>query len=234
MSDFDDVLEGTPAEQEPVEQQEEQQEPEQQEATAETPPEETPEPPEQPQEQTVPLAVFKSMRDDLKSQIDSVKSQLNRPAPEPVQVPDVIEDPQEYHNFVAKQIADARTSTKLEMSHFMAEREFGKEAVDEVVEYFEKNPQLSHQFLNTPSPFHAAKEYVDAQKTAKEIGKDPAAYEAKIEAKIRAKIEAELAAKQAQEMAAKAAPSLANTNGSGGKTDPGWAGPTDLTSLIGE
>ena len=232
MADFDEILNNEePTATEETQPQEEATTEEQPQEAAETPEPEAP----APEEPTVPLAVFKSMRDDLKTQIDQVKSQLTpQRQPEPVKAPDMFEQPEQYQQFVSQQIQGARTSTKLEMSRFMAEREFGKEAVDEVVQYFDQNPQLSHQFVNEPSPFHAAKAYVDAQRTAQEIGNDPAAYKAKMEAEIRAKIEAEMAAKQAQDMAAKAAPSLANTNGTGGKTDPGWSGPTPLESLIGE
>lgn len=239
MSDFNDVLDGNSAEQDPVEtpQAEQQAQPEQPE-TPEQPeaaePEETPEQPAEPEEPTVPLAVFKSMREDFKSQLDSVRSQLNQPKQEPVEVPDVLEDPQQFQEFIAKQITQSEQNTRLNMSRFMAEREFGAEKVEEVVDYFNKNPTLSHQFMSSPSPFHAAKDYVDAQKLAAEIGDDPASFRAKVEAETRKKIEAEMAAKQAQEMAAKVAPSLANTNGSGGKTDPGWSGPVDLNALIGE
>lgn len=235
MSDFNDVLDGNPAEDETVT--EENQEQETTEQNQETP--ETPVEPEEPkadaEEPTVPLAVFKSMRDDLKSQIDQVRSQLNPPQQqEPAKAPDMFEQPEQYQQFMSDQLQQVQNSTKLEMSRFMAEREFGKEAVEEVVEYFNDHPNESHQFLHKPSPFHAAKEFVDAQKTAKEIGNDPAAYRAKLEQEVRQQIEAEMAAKQAQEMAAKAAPSLADTNGTGGKTDPGWSGPVDLNSLIGE
>ena len=242
MSDFNDVLDGSPEHEEPVETQEAQ-EPEQQEAQAAEPEQAEPEQAEAEQdsepktedEPTVPLAVFKSMRDDLKSQLDQFKSQLTPQQPqEAPKPPDMFEQPEQYQQFMAAQLQQVQTGTKLEMSRFMAEREFGKEAVEEVVSYFNDHPELSHQFLSAPSPFHAAKEYVDAQKTAREIGNDPEAYKAKLEAEVRKKIEAEMAAKQAQEMAAKAAPSLADTNGNGGQRDPGWQGPADLTSLIGE
>jgi len=241
MSDnFNDVLDGSPAEEETVteETQEQQATTEQTEQTeakdAEAAEAETATEAEA-GEPTVLLAVFKSMRDDLKGQLDQIRSQLNPPQqPEPVKAPDMFEQPEQYQKFMADQFNQVKTSTKLEMSRFMAEREFGAEAVQEVVEYFNQHPQLSHQFISEASPFHAAKQYVDAQKTAKEIGSDPEAYKAKLEREIREKLEAEMAAKQAQEMAGKSAPSLANTNGSGGQTDPGWSGPTDLNSLIGE
>lgn len=238
MEDLESVLGDSPSEETPAAQAQEQTEQEstESEAKEETQePEAKAEPPEPKEEEpSVPLSVFKSMRDDYKQKLDQVSQQANRPQQEPPKAPDMFENPEAYQKYVGEQIGNARTQTKLEMSRFMAERDFGAEEVQAVVDYFNDKPQLTQQFLNAPSPFHAAKQYVDAQKTAQEIGNDPAAYKARIEKEVRAQIEAEMVAKQAQEMAAKSAPSLANTNGSGGKTDPGWSGPTDLTSLIGE
>lgn len=240
MSDLDDMLSGqSPEAEETV--QPEQAPPEQETADttgqseAKEPEAEQPEP-EGTKEPTVPLAVFKSMRDDLKHQLDSIRNQMDRreqPREAP-KVPDVFEDPQGYQKYMEQQVQGATTQMKLQLSRFHAEREFGKEAIDEVVAYFDQHPHLSQQFASEASPFHAAKAYVDAQKTAQEIGSDPAAYRAKLEKEVRAQIEAEMAAKQVQEMAGKKAPSLAGVNGSGGNTDPGWQGPTDLNALIGE
>ena len=232
MSDFNDVLDGSPAEQEPVEtpQEEQQAQPEQPE-TPEQPeaaaPEEAPE--AEPEEPTVPLAVFKSMREDFKSQLDSVRSQLVQPKQEPVEVPDVLEDPQQFQEFIARQITQSEQNTRLNMSRFMAEREFGAEKVEEVIDYFNKNPTLSHQFMNSPSPFHAAKDYVDAQKLAAEIGDDPASFRAKVEAETRKKIEAEMAAKQVKGVAPP--PSLASNPNVSARSGPAWS-PTSLAAAL--
>jgi hypothetical protein len=233
MSDIDEMLSGEAPEaaetvQAEAPEQVETPEPEQ----TETP---EPEKAETPEEPTVPLAVFKSMRDDLKAQIaDRHQQQQPQQQAAPPPPPDVFEDPQGYQQYVQRQVQQTTTQHKLQMSKFFAEREFGVEAVQEVMEYFNAHPQQSQQFVHEASPFHAAKAYVDAQKTAQEVGADPAAYKAKLEAEIRAKLNAEMATKQAQAMASKAAPSLAGANGSGGNSSPGWQGPADLTSLIGE
>lgn len=229
MSDLQEALGESPDET-PVEEQEAQEQAQE--------PVETPEPepekvePEKEVEPTVPLSVFKAMRDDFKGKMDQLAAQM--PRPEPVKAPDVLEDPEAFQNFVEQRAQASSMQQKLQMSRFFAAKEFGEEAVEEVVEYFNHHPQLSHQFLNEPSPFHAAKAYVDAQKTRQEIGDNPQAFKERMKAEIRKELEAEMAAKQAQEMAAKAAPSLAGTNGSGGVQSPGWSGPTDLSSIIGE
>lgn len=206
-------------------------------AEAPEPPKEPKDEPEAKDEPMVPLSVLKSTREDLRQQLEEMRRMIGgkqEQRPEAPPPPDVFEDPQKYTQYIGRQVQQSVIAAKLEMSRWQAEREFGKEALDEVIQYFDQNPAQSEQFLRAPSPYHAAKEFYDAQKTAQEIGKDPAAYKAKLEAEIRAKIEAEMAAKQASEMARKPAPSLAGVNGSGGTNDPGWQGPTDLGSLIGE
>lgn len=243
MSDEIDEMLSQESEQESVSEQPEAEAPEApEEAQAEAPAEVEEEPQVEPEakekaEPMVPLSVLKSTREDLRQQLDEMRRMIGSPkqeqpaAPPP---PDVFEDPQKYTQYIGQQVQQSVIGAKLEMSRWQAEREFGKEALEEVVQYFDQNPAQSQQFLSAPSPYHAAKEFYDAQKTAQEIGNDPAAYKAKLEAEIRAKVEAEMAAKQASQMAAKPAPSLAGVNGSGGNTDPGWQGPTDLGSVIGE
>lgn len=234
MSDLDNILSGVEpdAQPEPVE---------------ETKPEETaeaPEPEKEPKAEAeepkdIPYAVFKSTREDLKAQLEATRRELDQfrqsqqPKPEPQKIPDVLEDQEGYTKTVLGAVQRQQVQQKLQMSRFFAEREFGRETVDEAVSFFDQNPQLSHQFINEASPFHAAVEFVKAQKAAAEIGPDPVAYKAKLEQEIRAKIEAEMAAKQAKDMASKRAPSMANVNGSGGQRDPGWQGPTSLDQLLG-
>lgn len=231
MSDLQEALGESPEEIPVVEQQE----PEAQEQAAEP---ETPEPepekvePEKEAEPSVPLSVFKAMRDDLKGKMDQLAAQM--PRPEPAKAPDLLEDPEAYQRFIEQRAQQSTVQSKLQMSRFFAEKEYGADAINEVMEYFNQHPQLSHQFIDEPSPFHAAKAFMDAQKTRQEIGDNPQAFKERMKAEIRKELEAEMAAKQAQEMAARSAPSLAGTNGSGGIQNPGWSGPTDLSSIIGE
>lgn len=215
------------AEAEPVEQ-EKVEEPEKSEESADDTPKD------------IPYAVFKSTREDLRGQLEETRRELERvrasqqPKPEPEKAPDILENPEAYNTYVANQVNQAVTRTKLEQSRFFAEREFGKGEVEEAMGFFDQNPHLSHQFLNEPSPFHSAVEFVRKQKVANEIGNDPAAYKEKLKAEILKEIEADMAAKQAKAIAQKAAPSMANVNGSGGQRDPGWSGPTQLDGLIGQ
>lgn len=210
---------------------------------AEAQPEQTDEKPDTPAEKepdNIPYAVFKSTREDLKAQLAEARAEAQRlqqqsqqPKQEPEAAPDVLEDQEGFTRSIVGGVQQQMTQQKLQMSRFFAEREFGGDTVKEAIAFFDQNPQLSHQFLNEPSPFHAAVEFVQKQKAAAEIGPDPAAYRQKLEAEIRQKIEAELAAKQVSEMASKSPPSMANANGSGGQRDPGWQGPSSLDSILG-
>jgi hypothetical protein len=109
-----------------------------------------------------------------------------------MQAPDPRQDPAaalEYQRTVfQQQLYNAR----LGQSRFLAEQQFGKATVDEAFSFFDKNPALSHQFVDHPSPFHAAVEFYKRQKVAEEVGADPDAYRARLEAEIREKLMAEM------------------------------------------
>jgi len=228
MSDLEQIVDGAEPEQvenEPVKQETAAQEPE---AIAE--PEAAPEPKAEPKaDQTVPLAALLEVRQELRQLREASQP---RPAPQPM--PDVFEDPAGYSQRMQDELRTATTASKLEMSRFMADREFGKENVDAMMEHFNNHPEQTQAFLKTASPFHTAMEQFNSQRVAQEIGNDPAAYRAKLEAEIRGKIEAEMVAKQARDNAGKFAPSMANVTGTGGGPKSNWTGPADLSSILGE
>ncbi len=207
----------------------------QEEPQGETPDEPQPEPEKVGEDQhTVPLAVFKSMRDDLKSQIDQAMEAAKHqtPPPEPAAVPDVFEDPEGFQKYMGAQLQRTQQSVRAEMSEVMALEAYGKEAVDEAFAAVKASGEGA-RFLNSQHPYGEMVKWHKQQKVLQEIGDDPEAYRQKIETEVRQKIEADLAAKQAKAMAEQAPPSMAKTNGSGGAVDPGWTGPTDLDSILG-
>lgn len=220
MSDLEQILDGVesetaeaPAEPEAVQEEE---------VAAETP---EPEKAEEPQ--TVPVAVVQELRRELR-ELKAQRQQPEQPAP------DMFENPDGYRDYMQNAVRSAQTGTKLEMSRFMAEREFGKETVDAAFEYFNQHPEQSGALLQHASPFHAAVEHFNKHRIAQEIGSDPEAYRAKVESELRAKIEAELVAKQARDAAGKYAPSMANVTGTGGGPKTNWTGPTSLDAVLGE
>jgi hypothetical protein len=178
------------------------------------------------EEPTVPVAVVQELRRELRE----LKAMQNPPKP----APDVFEDPNGYSEYMQHAVKNAATRTKLEMSRFMAERDHGKEAVEAAYAYFDAHPEQSAALLNEPSPFHAAVEVFNRQRVAQEIGSDPEAYRAKLEAEVRAKVESEMVAKQARDNAGKFAPSMANVTGTGGGPKSTWAGPTPIDRILGD
>lgn len=81
---------------------------------------------------------------------------------------------------------------KLQQSRFLAEREYGKDTIEEAFAFFDRpeNRALTHQFAASPSPFHAAVDAYKRLKTAETIGPDPDAY---IEAQVEARLQQRLA-----------------------------------------
>lgn len=142
----------------------------------------------------------------------------------PVEVPDILEDPAGYRQHV-EQVFDQRLNAqRLQMSRFMAEREFGKETVDAAFEFFNRHPRDSWALIQEPSPFHAA---VDAYKRAQaveEFGTDPNAYREKLraemEAEMRESIRAELAAEMTPNRPKSPPRSLASAASSGSNAPP--------------
>jgi hypothetical protein len=224
-SDLEQILNGEQPEPEAVETPEIP-EPEQAEAPAEV--EQVPEPEKEPEPQTVPVGVVQELRRELRELKAAQQRQPEAPAP------DVFENPDGYREHMQNSIRAAVNGTKLETSRFIAEREFGKEVVDAAFEHFNQHPEQSAALLQHPSPFHAAVEHYNKQRVAQEIGSDPDAYKAKVEAELRKQIEAEMVAKQARDMGGRYAPSMANVTGTGGGPKANWTGPTPLNSVIGE
>jgi hypothetical protein len=102
-----------------------------------------------------------------RQQIETQQRQAQR------KTPDVFEDPQGFVQHTQQAFQEALLQNKLSTSRFLAEREFGGDQVKEAVAFFDANPQLSWQFLQEPSPYHAAVEFVRKQKLLQEIGSDP-------------------------------------------------------------
>lgn len=110
-----------------------------------------------------------------------------------------MQDPEQRRAYEHQQFHGMLMEQRLSQSRFMAEREFGKEEVAAAYAYFDQHPQLSHQLLSHPSPFHAAVEFVRRQKIADEVGSDPEAWRAREREKLRAELMAETPQPQPQQ-----------------------------------
>lgn len=125
--------------------------------------------------------------------------------------PDFYEDPEAA---IQRQVHAAI----MHQSRFSAEKEYGKEAVQEAYEYFVANPREGLELNGHPSPFHAAVELRQRQKKIAEMGDDPDAW-------VNAQVEARLAERLSQSPAPKAPPpSMSKAPSTGGeKLSPGSA-----------
>lgn len=106
--------------------------------------------------------------------------------------PDWIGDPESAAQAQAQQFEQRMMQQHLNQSRYFAERELGKEVVQEAVEFF-NDPQfigLTQRLVHEPSPYHAAVEFMNRQKAFSEIGNDPDAYREKLRAEIMAEINA--------------------------------------------
>lgn len=105
--------------------------------------------------------------------------------------PDFFADPEAALAAAQRAAQAAAINTKLETSRFLAEEKFGAEKVQAAYEFFDRNPHLSGQLLTSPSPFHAAVKEYEKHQAMTEIGEDPSAYRARVEAETRERILAE-------------------------------------------
>jgi hypothetical protein len=113
------------------------------------------------------------------------------PRPEIV-VPNPVEDPQGYHAYTQQMIFNER----LNLSEAMIRDKY--EDVDEKLAVFKKaaeaNPALRAELSRQPHPYAWMYSQAQRMQALAEVGDDPTAYRAKVEAEIRAKVEAEYAA----------------------------------------
>lgn len=169
--------------------------------------------------------------DELAKQLEEAKK-----ATPPVSTPpqalepiDPAKDPEGYTRRVRGVVLNERLNT----SEMMALDKHGKDVVDRETEYFQKrtqsDPRLWSELYSKPHPYQWMIESNATARLHEEIGTDPAAYEAK----VRAKIEAERAAAPLPvSPAAGLPPSLANARSAAPRGTNGFAGPMSMDDIL--
>ncbi|PJN96877.1 hypothetical protein CNY89_00035 [Amaricoccus sp. HAR-UPW-R2A-40] len=144
---------------------------------------------------------------------------MQPPQPAP-SLPDPIENPEEYTHAIQTSLQQQLVMERVETSRFHAERDpaIGKAGLAELDEFFNANPQASHQFLRSPSPIHAAWDWLQAEKLRQEIGTDPAAYRERLRAELLAELKP--AAAVPPTPARNIPPSMARAGASAGSEPP--------------
>lgn len=150
----------------------------------------------------VPLSVVldeREKRQKLEAQVAEFRRQQEeaRRRQEPPQIPDPIEDQAGFTQSLLSATQQAVLAERVNISTYFARDKFGDEVVDEAMEFFNHQPfDVSAQFLRHPMPTVEAVKWFQRQKGLQEIGDDPSAYRARVEAEIRAKLQAEMAQQQ--------------------------------------
>ena len=170
-------------------------------------------------------------RDTLAKQLEEAKKgppPQSTPPPfaEPI---DPARDPEGYTRRVRGVVLNERLNT----SEMMALDKHGKEVIDKETAYFQQrtqsDPRLWAELYSKPHPYQWM---IDNNATARlheEIGTDPAAYEAK----VRAKIEAERGADPPPvSPAAGMPPSLASARSAAPRGSNGFAGPLSMEDIL--
>jgi hypothetical protein len=183
----------------------------------------------------------KALERELAQLRAGVPAQQAPTAPMPVQIPDPITDPQGYHQAMMEQHAQRVWSDKLDLSEDMAREAHGDEKVEAAQQAFKaavaKNPGLYGELQAQRNPYGWLMKWHAKQQAKAEIGDDPQAYRAKLEAELRAKWEAEQgfaasAAPAAPRNAPVLPPSLAGMRSAAPRGSTPFTGPTPLKELF--
>jgi hypothetical protein len=112
----------------------------------------------------------------------------------------------------------------------------GDEKLNEYVQEFRNlaaaDPTLFGKLYSQPHPYAWLTREVDRLRLVRDVGDDPAAYRAKIEAEARAKWEAEAKAQPAPSPAAGMQPSLGTARSVAGRTAGAWSGEPSLEDVL--
>jgi hypothetical protein len=209
---------------------------------------------------TVPLATLEKVRNDWKSKYaaeqaraELLAKQLEEakkpPPPSPqaapqqqyIPPPDPSVDPQGWAMHMFQENQRAMLNERLNNSEMMLREKLGDEKVNEYAAEFRRLAQadqtLFGKLYSQPHPYSWLTREVDRLRLHSEIGDDPTAFKARIEAEARAKWEAEMAQQPANgggrtSPAAGLPPSLANARSVAGRTTTTFTGPPPIEELF--
>jgi hypothetical protein len=123
-----------------------------------------------------------------------------QPQTQPVAIPNMIEDPQGYHDYLVRQFEIKRFSDRLDNSEDRLRAQIGDDAdvtakIARFKELAAADPALAEKLKKDRHPYKFAYDYVTEEAERAEIG-DVKAFRAKVAAEERAKLEAEFAGTQ--------------------------------------
>jgi hypothetical protein len=178
---------------------------------------------------------------ELRRQLEEArKAPMPPPAPPQQFQPQPIDPNVDPQGFVSR-VQEVVLNERLNTSEMMARQQYGAEAIETAINDFKEaaksDPSLFPKLYANPHPYDWMVKEVERQRLLRDVGSDPAAYRAKLEAELRAKLEAEIAERtQAQPQpsaAPRLAPSLATARSAAPRSAPAFTGPPPLDALFG-
>src|SRR4029077_14226574 len=165
------------------------------------------------------------------------------PQQQPVQrqIPDPRVDPEGYHAAIMTLQEEKALNERLNNSEDRIRDKLGDEKVDEYIAEFkqmtQRDPTLFGKLYSQRHPYGWLAREVDRQRMLRDVGDDPAAFRAKIEAEARAKWEAEAQQLQQEQRpppspAARLQPSLATARSVAGRSEGTWTGEPSLEDVL--
>ena len=151
--------------------------------------------------------------------------------------PDPAINPQGWAQHVVQQQQAQLLNERLNNSEMMLREKIGDEKVSEYVAEFRElansDPTLFGKLYSQPHPYNWMTREVDRLRLVRDVGDDPAAFRAKIEAEARTRWEAEATTRAAPvSPAAGMQPSLANARSVAGRTAGQWSGEPSLEDVL--
>lgn len=165
-----------------------------------------------------------------------------KPKQEAQAAPDFYEDPVAASRHAVSPQFEQFNQVILANAKLVAETKYGDEAVGTAEQAFidalqsqKLDPADYHKVVNSPNRYAAAVQWHKRQQAQAEIGDDPAAFRAKVEAELKAKYGITEDGQQAQQPA-KPAPvlpsNLAGARSVGARSGPAWSGPATLNDIF--
>jgi hypothetical protein len=177
---------------------------------------------------------------DLQRQFEDAQRRATAPPPQqqapPQPPPDPATNPQGWAQHVVQQQQAALLNERLNNSEMMLSDKIGAEKLSEYVNEFRQmanaDPTLFGKLYSQPHPYAWLTREVDRLRLVRDVGDDPQAFRAKIEAEARARWEQEAKAQPAPSPAAGMQPSLGTARSVAGRTAGAWTGEPSLDDVL--
>jgi len=177
---------------------------------------------------------------ELQRQFEDAQRRATAPPPQPQAPPqpppDPATNPQGWAQHVVQQQQAALLNERLNNSEMMLADKIGAEKLNEYVQEFRSlanaDPTLFGKLYSQSHPYAWLTREVDRLRLVRDVGDDPAAFRAKIEAEARARWEQEAKQAPAPSPAAGMQPSLGTARSVAGRTAGAWSGEPTLEDVL--